>query len=236
MIKAVFISREKAFLRPISQILHRIYPDIQLSGVANCPVEGQQLIHKDKPDLLITDRLLAEPLRTNDLTDSGVETIYIQPPAQAPALQSFDADVLVDALDEAQARIIDRRQSQEQRAASATPSDSPVGQPIKQMIGIPTMDGLEVLKVQDIIRCEGLQKCTRIVTVDRSDIVSSYNLGEFRRLLEPYDFFSPHKSYLVNLGFVKKYYKEGTLLMQDDATVPVSRRNKKKFLDRILHV
>jgi len=95
---------------------------------------------------------------------------------------------------------------------------------------------MEILNTSEIIRCEGLQKCTRIVALKRSNIVSSYNLGEFKKLLQIPYFFSPHKSYLINLKFVQKYLKEGSILMTDNKWVPVSRRNKKKFLDCILHV
>lgn len=59
------------------------------------------------------------------------------------------------------------------------------------MFGIPTLEGYDFIRVRDIIRCKGLERCTQIVTVERSNIVSSYNIGEFVRLLEPFGLFSP---------------------------------------------
>lgn len=106
----------------------------------------------------------------------------------------------------------------------------------EDLIGIPTIDGYEFICVNHILRCEGLQRCTRIVTKDKSNIVSSYNLGEFKNILEAYDFFSPHKSYLVNLHFLKKYHKEGSIYMIDGACVPVAKRMKRDFLNRIKHL
>ena len=96
-----------------------------------------------------------------------------------------------------------------------------------QIICIPTIEGAEFLKPEDIIRCEGLQKCTRIVTHKRSDIISSYNIGIFRKLLGDLGFTQPHKSHLINLRYIVKYHREGNITMQDNSSVPLSRRRKR---------
>ncbi|MEO0724965.1 MAG: LytTR family transcriptional regulator DNA-binding domain-containing protein [Bacteroidota bacterium] len=103
-------------------------------------------------------------------------------------------------------------------------------------IGIPTMEGLDFIQVDEIVRCEGMQKCTILYTCNQQKLVSSYNLGEFRKLLEPYGFFSPHKSHLINLHQMKKYRREGSILMTDESRVPVSRRRRAEFLASITHL
>lgn len=100
-------------------------------------------------------------------------------------------------------------------------------------IGIPTMYGLEFLKLHEIIRCEGLQKCTKVATADGQNIVSSYNIGEFIKLLEPYGFFAVHKSHLINMSRITKYMKEGTVHMDDNSVVPIARRRKQLFLEQL---
>ncbi|MEN0048574.1 MAG: LytTR family transcriptional regulator DNA-binding domain-containing protein, partial [Bacteroidota bacterium] len=74
----------------------------------------------------------------------------------------------------------------------------------EDLIGIPTIDGLDFIQIKDIVRCKGLQRCTQVVTTQKSNVVSSYNLGEFKKILEPFHFFSPHKSHLINLKYIKK--------------------------------
>jgi two-component system LytT family response regulator len=111
------------------------------------------------------------------------------------------------------------------------------GQPGKNhILGVPTLEGFEFIRIDDIIRCEGLQKCTRIITLDKTDLISSYNLGEFRKLLEPFGFFSPHKSHLINLKFIRKYHREGSIIMHNGTDVPVAKRKKKEFLDQFTHL
>lgn len=105
-----------------------------------------------------------------------------------------------------------------------------------QILGIPTMEGYEVILIQDIIRCESYLKCTRVITSNRSDIISSYNIGEFIKQLEKYGFYSPHQSHLINLCKVKKYLKEGTIVMCNDSSVPIARRRRADFLQRIPHI
>ena len=106
----------------------------------------------------------------------------------------------------------------------------------QEVIGISTIEGFEFLSINEIIRCEGLQKCTRIITKDRTDIISSYNIGEFRKLLEPYGFYSPHKSHLINLKHIRKYHREGNILMINNSYVPVAKRKKREFLNHIKHI
>jgi two-component system, LytTR family, response regulator len=103
------------------------------------------------------------------------------------------------------------------------------------MLGVPTLEGFEFVIIGEIIRCEGLQKCTRIITLDKTDLISSYNLGEFRKLLEPYGFFSPHKSHLINIRYIRKYNREGSIIMFKGSYVPVAKRRKKDFMNQFTH-
>jgi two-component system LytT family response regulator len=108
--------------------------------------------------------------------------------------------------------------------------------PHTKLIGIPTIDCIEFLHVDEIIRCEGLQKCTRIITTRKNNLVSSYNIGEFRKILEDIGFFSCHKSHLINLGHVKKFTREGFVFLTDNAAVPLARRKRLEFMDVLKHV
>lgn len=106
----------------------------------------------------------------------------------------------------------------------------------EDVIGIPTIEGLEFISINDIIRCEGLQKCTRVISIEKTDLISSYNLGEFRKMLEPFGFYSPHKSHLINLRYIRKYHREGNILMINNSYVPVAKRKKREFLKHVNHL
>ena len=129
------------------------------------------------------------------------------------------------------------RQLDEEKASSVILKEPDKYVHQEMNIGIPTIDGFEFIKAKEIVRCEGLQRCTQVVTLPRDKkIISSYNLGAFRKLLEPIGFFSPHRSHLINLRYIQKYRNEGFIVLQDGASIPMARRRKAIFLDLVLHI
>jgi len=102
----------------------------------------------------------------------------------------------------------------------------------KAQIAIPGANTFVVIK--NIIRCEGWQKYTHIHLTDGSRILSSYNIGVFKDMLMTYDFYSTHKSHLINQKLIVKYLKEGVVIMSDGSRVPVSRRKKDEFVEKVL--
>lgn len=149
-------------------------------------------------------------------------------------LKPVEETKLVQAVECARAIIDERKTSREQtqlvkKLLLKKEKDS--------LIGIPTIEGAEILKADEIIRCEGLQKCTRIVTHSKKDIISAYNIGEFKKLLCPFgNFFSPHRSNLINMWYVRAFKKAGVIVMNDGSTVPITCENKKPFLTYITSI
>lgn len=109
--------------------------------------------------------------------------------------------------------------------------------PHTKLVGVPTIEGVEFINTEKVIRCEGLQKCTLIVTTEKSDIISSYSIGKFSELLEEDGFFSCHRSHLINLKYVKKYTREGYIFFSADSKpVPLARRRRSDFMDQMRHL
>lgn len=145
-------------------------------------------------------------------------------------LKPIEETKLIQAVESAKTLIDERKQTQlAKKLLLKKENDS--------LIGIPTIEGAEILKADEIIRCEGLQKCTRIVTRSKKDIISAYNIGEFKKLLCPFgNFFSPHRSHLINMWYVRAFKKAGVIVMNDGSTVPITCENKKLFLNYITSI
>ncbi|MEM9821585.1 MAG: LytTR family transcriptional regulator DNA-binding domain-containing protein, partial [Bacteroidota bacterium] len=106
-----------------------------------------------------------------------------------------------------------------------------------QLIGIPTIKGFEIVPMKNIIRCEGLQKCTRIIIEDGQSIVSSYNIGIYKKLMtSSRKFISVHRSHLINLQYVSKFRKVGEIVMKDESVVPIALNKREDFLSRITKI
>jgi len=101
-------------------------------------------------------------------------------------------------------------------------------------IVIPCCHTYEFLEFEQIIRFEGLQNYTRVFIKDGRSIVSTTNIGYYKTNLTDQGFFCCHKSHLVNEQHIVRYHKEGTIELTDFSMVPVSRRKKQIFIDRVL--
>jgi len=106
----------------------------------------------------------------------------------------------------------------------------------QDVVGVPTMEGFEYLKIDTIVRCEGLQRCTRVVSTGRQDIISAYPIGQFKSLLKGHSFYLSHRSHLINLKKVIRYSREGYIFLSDSSRVPLARRNKGEFISRWNHI
>ena len=102
-------------------------------------------------------------------------------------------------------------------------------------IALPTLNGLLVIPVKEIIRCQSDVNYTTFYLIEKNKIVVSKSLKEFEELLNEYDFIRIHNSHLINLRYVKNYTKGdgGIVTMSDGTEVDVSRRKKDEFLKRL---
>lgn len=98
-------------------------------------------------------------------------------------------------------------------------------------VAIPGSSAYEFVAIDSLIRCEGWQKYTRIILTSGEVIVSSYNLGVFKDMLSSFNFISTHKSHLINKNHIRRYLKEGEVVMSNGDKVPVARRRKDDFMD-----
>lgn len=102
----------------------------------------------------------------------------------------------------------------------------------KKKITIPSQEGLEFLELQEIVRFQADGNYTHIFMNDGTKFTASKSLKFFDEMLSELNFFRVHHSHIINLEFVKRYYrgKGGYLIMEDDTTVNVSVRKKDSLL------
>lgn len=100
---------------------------------------------------------------------------------------------------------------------------------------VPTINGLEFIRINDIVRCLSDVNYTTIFMKDKSKLMVAKTLKEFEGILSTYDFFRVHNSHLVNLNYLKSYNKGkgGSIKMEDGTEIEVSTRRKDAFLKRM---
>ena len=100
---------------------------------------------------------------------------------------------------------------------------------LKNKIALPVADGIEFVEVNDIMYCVSQSNYTTFHLSDGNKILLSKTIKDVELLLTSFFFIRVHRSYLINPNFMKKYFHSegGYILMQDDASVPVSKQHKK---------
>jgi two-component system LytT family response regulator len=244
MIKAIIIEDEAHARLTLKSKVEEFCPDIELEALADNPVEGRRLIQDLKPDLVFLD--IAMPGESgfemlNRLDNLNFEVIFvtgfnnyaidaINLCAIGYILKPIQTSLLIKAVHNAAQRIRERRDNARNQELIRN-----LKQPGKasNRIGIPTEEGLEFVPTSNIIRCEGQNKLTKLFLTESRTLVSSYSIGEFVRLLEPYGFFQVHRSHLINLNRILRYNREGQVTLEDHSQVPVSKRRRAEFLQQL---
>ena len=247
MIRAVLVDDEQKALEVLKHKLGTYCPQIEIIGTAKTAAEAYNLITSAHPQLVFMDvampnengfdllrrlpRLDFELIFVTGFDSYAIDAIKFC--AIGYVLKPIENEDLIEAVENAMSRIkekVNQERNQQFLENLLNPGQA------QNRIGIPTEAGLEFIPTEEIVRCEGFQKYTKVIARDRKQILSSYNIGEFRKLLERYGFYAPHKSHLINLQHILRYDKEGTVTMSDDSHVPVSRRKKQEFMEKLTRV
>ena len=132
-------------------------------------------------------------------------------------LKPVDDLELANALDHAIKRIVHKRPAQ------AYQQQKP------GKLGIPDGKSINYISMDDIVYLEATQSYTRVVTT-HEEILSAYNIGKFKALLPDPAFCQVHRSYIININRVRRYGLTGTVQMDNEKEVPVSRSMREYLL------
>lgn len=109
------------------------------------------------------------------------------------------------------------------------------GDSAHKKIAIATETGFEFLKFNSIIYLEAQSNYTKFYLNDNSNIITAKTLKHFEEILPEDLFFRIHKTYLVNMNFIKRFSKvdEFTVELITGQKLPVSHRKKDEFISKI---
>lgn len=244
-IKALIIDDEPKLQKVLEMKLQKYCPSVSVVGLANDIHQGYQLTLTQNPDIIFLDISMPggsgfdflqkfEEINFEVIFVTGFDKYVlnaIKVSAVDYLLKPVATEDLIAAVHKAESRIQDREKIKMYHVLQHNLNH--IGEQ-ETKIAIPGANTYDFIKVGNIIRCEGWQKYTKIHLSDGSCIVSSYNIGVFKEMLEGYGFFTTHKSHIINTKLIAKYLKEGSVIMEDGSTVPIARRKKEEFLSQVL--
>lgn len=239
-VTAILIDDEISNLKGLEQKLGKLFPDIVIENTFQKPEEAIKTLQKQQPDIVFLD---VEMPRINgfDLL-SQLETVDFQvifvtayseyaidafkQNAVDYVLKPIDDEELVTAVNKA-LYIVKTKSDIENNHKLVNLLSSTIS---SNKIIVPTQKGMSFIPEEEVMHLEGYDGYTKIHLIDGKTIMSSYNLGKFEKLLSR-AFFKCHKSHIINLEKVRHFENEGYLVLEDSQRIPISRSNKKTFLE-----
>lgn len=246
MLKAIIVDDETDCCETISELLQTYCPEVEVTGIyPNGAVALPAILHR-QPDLVFLDvempkmngfEMLEHLPQVN--FDIIFTTSYDQYALKAIRFSAIDyllKPIDRSELQKAVQKVIQRSQRTISKQVEILMQR--IHQPTKSIskIALPTMEGLQMIPVDSIIRCESEGNYTNLMLKNKQKIIVSTILKDIEEMLEDYSFARVHRSYLVNLNEVEKYVKGegGYLIMSDGSSVDVSRSRKEILLKKLL--
>jgi two-component system, LytTR family, response regulator len=243
-LSAVIIDDEERARNTLAALLREYCPTVEVVAMcANIP-EGVMSINQKRPNLVFLDIEMPEYNGFELLSffrDIDFQIIFVtayndyalkafEVSAVDYLLKPVEIDKLKTAVDKAAKQIGNFNM---QNKVEMLKDTFHTGQFNK--IALPVAEGLLFVEVPEIIYMEAEGAYTNVWTRNGSKILVSKRLKFFEEILaERPNFFRSHRSFIVNINFLKKYNKnDSSLVLDNGKIVYISRDRKNEFEDQL---
>lgn len=242
MIKAILIDDETHCRETLSIQLKKYCSEVQLLAQCNSAAEGMEAIAQHQPDVVFLDvemptmngfemlqqfsRIPFDVIFTTGYDVYAIKAIRFS--AIDYLLKPIDKDELIKAV----AKINQRPDHDLNQQLDVLLEKLGNKHALLQKIALPTLDGFEMVSLDDILHCEADSNYTQVMLKQAKKILVSRTLKEIEELLEGHAFLRIHHSHLVNLNEIVRYIRGegGYVVMSDSTSIAVSRSRKDALL------
>lgn len=246
MYKTIIVDDEKGCRDSLENLL-KDFPEINVVTAVDSIALAQEAINNLPPQLVFLDIEMPggtgfELLEKIDSINFDIifTTAYDQYAIKAIKysaldylLKPIDSDELAEAIN----RFTSKKHDQDLiNNKFKTLLNNISGETTHQKIAIPDGEGLNFIKIADIIRFQSDGSYTYMHTIgNKKPTLISKPIGDYQEMLSNETFVRIHRSHLINLQHVAKYVKGegGYAVMCDNSKVEVSRRKKSDFIEAL---
>jgi two-component system, LytTR family, response regulator len=243
-IRAIIIEDEDNSALLLRQLLEEYCPDVLLVGRAISIEDGVKLLLKTHCDLVFMDMQLEDGISFDILDQIGKKefSIIVTTAHDHYAVSAFKheaVDYLLKPFSPSDiVKAIEKVRKLKKDTSGKQLKDLLVEANLikhQKKISLATEEGILLIDPSHIVHCKGEGAYSTIHLYDKSNIFVSKSLGEIEVQLNSENFIRVHTSHLVNLTHIYKFIKDdgGSIVMNDGSTLPVSRRNRQEFLEKI---
>lgn len=245
--KAVIIDDESKARRLLTTILKDYCPQVTQIHEAENLMDGVQLIRKTTPDLVFLDIEMPDYLGIeigNFLEEKEMDFHLIFTTAYSDyAIKAFEVnavDYLLKPIRPKQIKEALKKVSKRIKHDNLHHQLSVLKDTMKESsfkkIAVPISNGILFIDINDIICMEADGMYTKLHTTSNGSQIISKPLKYFVDLLNENNlFYRCHRSFFINIVFVRQYIKKDghTILLEKDIEVPLARDKREVFLDKI---
>jgi two-component system LytT family response regulator len=239
-IKSVIVEDELAAREVLKNYLSKYCPQVEVIGEAQNIKEAVPLLHELQPQLVFLDVEMPFGNAFDVLEackDLHFETIFVtafseyslkalNQSAAYYLLKPISIEELIVAVNKVHHQILNHEIFNRNKIIVANFQEP---KPEKQQVILPTLEGFEVVKMEEIVRLRGNGNFTDLYLGNGSKKMACRFLKHFSEIL-PLPFIRVHKSHIINLNCVKSYNKGGIITLNDGAEIEVSPTYKEDFL------
>jgi two-component system, LytTR family, response regulator len=246
MLRAILVDDEENALNSLKQKIMQHCSSVEIVAACTVPDEAIEKINLLQPDILFLD--IEMPGMNGfsflqKLDHKNVEVIFVTAYDHyaVKAIRFSALDYLVKPVD------LDELKAAVERATQKRNITMPnrrlellldqVSRPQKSFnkIAIPTHEGMQFIKVSDIIFLEAHTNYTHISVNGNLKYIVSRTIKDFEEILPTETFFRIHNSYIINKDYLEKYIRGegGQVVLSNGTVLDVAKRKKAEFLKTI---
>jgi two-component system LytT family response regulator len=247
MIKTIIIDDENNASELLEKMLHRYFPNkFYVCGLCESIDAAKIAIETYQPDLVFLD--IQMPNKNGfelfkEIKEINFEVIFTTAHSEfaIEAIKRSALDYLlkpinyIDLLGAVNRYENKSKKESQQKQFNVLLENIDTGDVAHKKMAISTDTGIEFVKYNSIVFLEAQNNYTKINLIDGTSIIASKTLKYFEELLPSELFFRIHKTYLVNMNSVKRFFKIDEFLVEltTGAKLPISLRKKNDFITAI---
>jgi two-component system LytT family response regulator len=253
---SIIVDDEPLARENLSMLLAEYCPEIDVLQTAGGVSEAKELIRSLKPQVVFLDIRMPSGAEGFDLLEEINNHPFLVVFVTAfkdYAIQAFNANAVhyilkpvdIDDLQSAVSKLI--TQASEHKINSGLAKDYLLrlealtnqlkahGNIKNKRIAIHHSKGIRLVSEDEILFVQADGNCSFIQLSDNSRILDTQTLKVYEDLLTNSNFLRVHRSYLINLDYVKEFLRDPspTIVMQGNFRIPISRKRINDFVTSI---
>ena len=249
MLKALLVDDELNNLESLEFLLHNDCEGVTVAGTARSAAQAREWLQLNHADVIFLD--ISMPGEDgfqflNSLAAQNFKVVFvtaynkyalqaIKASAVDYILKPVNIDELQKAVEKVKRSLNSPVAQQQDQILMKHLLDSMTKRMPPKKIALPQLGSISFIEVDDIVSLQADSNYTIIHMRDMQKLVISKTLKDFEDLLDEHQFARIHKSYIVNLRYIKEYCTTdgGIVKMSDGNQWSISRRQLDLFLEKM---